>query len=150
MSKHAFSLAILGFVALLSAVCGAYQTAQGNFSGVAWPFVWTGIFIWGDGIVLGTFLFLGSIFLWFKKNPALTGLFFSGYAALRSFIEIIYNLNAQFTTTTRPWEYFVPTLAAQLHLTTTDFFVLPQIFYTAICLVAVLIFLSYWKKYLKS
>jgi hypothetical protein len=148
--KHNIFLIIIGLVAFASVISGAYETSQGNFSGIAWPFAWIGIFIWGDAIILGSFLFLGSVFLWQKHNGALTGMFFSGYAALRSFIEIIYNLNAQFTTTTRPWESFIPTLASSLHLSTTEFFVLPQILWTAGCLVAILIFISHLKSYWKS
>jgi hypothetical protein len=149
MKRHQLFLAIIGLVALCSAILGIYNWSVGNFSGIAWPFVWIGIFIWGDGIILGTFLFLSSIWLWLKNSPIFTGMFFSGYVAIRSFIEIIYNLNEQFTTTTRPWDSFIPAFASSLHLSTIEFFVLPQILYTAICLIAVLIFASYLKKYLK-
>ncbi|MDR3559368.1 MAG: hypothetical protein P4L62_00705 [Candidatus Pacebacteria bacterium] len=114
---------------------------------VTWPFVPIGIFVWGDGMVLGALLFLASVWLWFKNDSVCTGLFFSFYVVLRTFFEIVYNMSAQFSTFRRPWEAFLPQLAVQMHLPVIDLFVFAQITYTAVCIVGMMFFIFYLKKY---
>jgi hypothetical protein len=150
MDKNKAFLLVIGLLALAATVLGFVNYGRGNFSGVSWPFVWIGIFIWGDGIVLGTFLLLGCVYLWFKNNSIATGMFFSAYALLRSLFEVQYNLNAQFSTLSRPWEAYVPSLALALHLDKSELYVLPQIMFTAISTLALLSLCYFAKKYIKS
>src|SRR3989344_2691305 len=97
-------LMIAGVLYLSATILGIINVLNGNFSETAWVFVPLGIFIWGDAIVLGPFIALACLWLWVKNKSVWTGLFFSIFAAIRSFIEIIYALNAQFSNTVRPWE----------------------------------------------
>lgn len=150
MNRHKIFLLAIGLLALIATVLGFVNYFRGNFSGISWAFVWMGIFIWGDGIVLGLFLLLGCTYLLFKNNPIFTGMFFYAYVLMRSLIEIVYNLNAQFSDVTRPWEAYLPHLAATLHLERAELYVLAQILFTAICTLALLGFCCYFRKYLKS
>ena len=150
MNTHKKILLIIGLCALVSTVLGFTNYAENNFSGISWPFIWMGIFIWGDAMILGTFLFISCIFLWFKNNSTFTGMLFSAYVFIRSSVEILYNLNAQFSTISRPWETFVPQIASALHLEKAELYVLPQITYTAISTVALISFCYFLKKYFKS
>jgi hypothetical protein len=78
MNKNKIFLLVVGLWSLITAVDGWYYYFQGRdvFSIVTWPFVPIGIFVWGDGMVLGALLFLASAWLWFKNDSVWTGLFF--------------------------------------------------------------------------
>lgn len=150
--KNRLFLLVVGPCALYTALWGWAYYLQGNdvFCMISWKFVWLGIFAWGDGMVFGTLLFLASIWLWFLNKPVWTGLFFSAYYVLRSFVEVLYDLNAQFSVFMRPWEAFMPKLAAKVHLPVIDLFVFGQIMYTAVCIVSIMVFLFWLKKYFKE
>ena len=152
MNKNKIFLLVVGLSSLITSAWGWVNYFQENsvFSMLSWPFFWLGIFVWGDGMILGSFLFLGSIFLWFKNKSILSGMFFSAYATIRSFIEILYNLNAQFSSVNRPWEVFMPELASRLHLQVIGLHVGAQIGFTAIFIISMLVFISYLKKYFKN
>jgi hypothetical protein len=148
MNKNRLIVSLVGAVAAASSVLGwLVYFFRGDVSGLSWPFVWIGIFTWDDGMILGTFLFAGCVALWFLNSAVWTGLFFSSYALFRSFIEAFYNLNAQFSSTTRPWESYLPQLASSLHLRVLELFVIAQIFYTAVAVVSFLVLLFSIKKY---
>ena len=151
MKKNRAVVGIVGAASGLSSILGWYvYFSGGDVSGICWPFVWLGIFTWDDGMIIGTCLFAACLCLWLwrKDDFAVSGLFLSAYAALRSFIEAQYNLNAQFSAVTRPWEAFLPPLAASLHLRLVELFVIAQISYTMICLAAVCAFVYFLKEYL--
>ena len=152
MNKNKVVLSVVGSVALISSILGwiNYVNGVAVFSVITWPIIWLGLFVWGDAMILGAFLFIASVVLWFKNNHVLTGLFFSTYFTLRSFIEAIYNLNAQFSSVTRPWEAYTVDLAKQLHFAPQEMFVVPQIIYTAICVTSFIIFIMYLKQYMLS
>lgn len=151
MSKNRFWLIVIGTASGLATVMGwAIYLAKGDVSDVSWPFIWLGLFTWDDGMILGLFLLLGCLVLWRKGKPALTSLFFSAYALVRSLIEVFYGLNAQFSPVTRPWESNLPSLAAYFHLKLPELFVFYQIFFTAICVVALVFFLTFIRRYLRA
>jgi hypothetical protein len=148
MKRHRIILSIIGLIAAATSILGwAVYFSHGSVSAICWPFIWLGIFTWDDGMILGTFLFVACAILWKKNKPALSGLFFSAYAMVRSFIEALYNLNAQFSSVSRPWENYLPQLAANLHLQVVELYVIAQISYTAICVTALVFLLYYTKKY---
>jgi len=118
-----------------------------NFPRSRGLFIWLGIFIWGDGIVLGLFLTVGGVVLWWKNDSIVTGLFFSTYASIRVFIEILYNLNAQFSTTPRPWERDILMFAASWHIQPVELYVMAQIAYSAMFVSMSLVLMFYLKKY---
>lgn len=146
--SHKYSLVTLAIISLITTFLGIFQVLNGDFSGHPYLLIPLGIFIWGDALIIGPFLFLCSIYLWFKKDPTCTGLLLSLYASIRSFIEIIYGLNAQFTKTTRPWEYPFLNMDLVKSLGVTELHVLYQVGFTCIFVVSSLIFLNYLKKYL--
>ncbi len=141
---------IIGVLSFISWIFGWFYTFHENASSFAFSFFPMGIFTWDDGMVIGTFLFLSCVVLWFKNKPVLTGLFLSAYAMIRSFGEAMYNLNAQFSPISRPWESSLPSIAMHFHLRLVELFVLGQIFAMVICVISFVIFLSYLKKYLAS
>ncbi|NTW61286.1 hypothetical protein HGB24_01175, partial [Candidatus Saccharibacteria bacterium] len=149
MTNHKKFLLIFGLVAFTSSIIGwiNYFSGTAVFSVITWPIIWTGLFVWGDAMILGAFLAGACYFLWRKNDPVLTGLFFSVYYVIRSFIEALYNLNAQFSSVSRPWEAYTVELAPKLHFQPQELFVVPQITYTAICITALMFFIYYLKLY---
>lgn len=149
MSKNKIFLIAVGAVALVSSVLGwiNYFHNVSVFSVITWPLIWLGLFVWGDAMILGAFIFGACVVLWFKNNPVLTGLFFSAYYMIRSFIEALYNLNAQFSPVSRPWEAFIPAIAEKYHFKIMELYVVPQITYTAVCVTSLVIFVTFLKMY---
>jgi hypothetical protein len=146
---HKIVLLVVGISSFLAAIFGWLYSLSGNASGFCSQFFGLGIFTWDDGMVIGTFLCLACIFLWFKNNSTLTGLFLSSYVMIRSAGETIYNLNAQFTLTIRPWEYRLPHIAAMFNLRLVELFVIAQVFFMVLGIASFVIFLSYLKKYFR-
>lgn len=62
---------------------------------------WLGVFVWGDAVILGIFWFLISIICLFLKDWILFLLIISVFWVVRSFGEIIYWINQQFSSTNR-------------------------------------------------
>jgi hypothetical protein len=150
--RNRYFLYFMGTSALVAAIYGwyAYFNGMSVYSVISFPFIWEGLFVWGDAMILGTFIFGASLFLLKKNDYVLTGLFFSIYYMIRSLIEAIYNLNAQFSPISRPWEGFVPDMAARFNFKPQELFVVPQITYTAVFITAAMVFLVFLKKYLKD
>jgi hypothetical protein len=148
MNINKIVLLVLGIISFISSIFGWLYSLYGNASGFTPYFFWMGIFTWDDGMIIGTFLFIICIFLWFKNNSIFTGLFLSTYAMIRSLGEVIYNLNAQFSPISRPWESKLPAIASSFHLQLVELFVVGQIFFMVICITSFLILLYYIKKYL--
>lgn len=146
--SHKKGLVILAITSLVATIMGVFQVLKGDFSGHPYLLIPLGIFIWGDAVIVGPFLLLSSIYLWFKNDTTYSGLLLSLYATIRSFVEIIYGLNAQFTKTTRPWEYPFLNMDLVKNLGVTELHVLYQVGFTCIFVVSGLIFLNYLKKYL--
>ncbi len=143
MSKHKIFLNIVIFASFIAVVFGSVK----NFSGIAWPFAPLGIFIWGDAIILGPFLLISALILKHKNNSALTGFWFSLYIAVRSFVEIFYNLSAQFSTTTRPWETSIREYTVHIGKDVNEIFVLGQLLFTIIFIISVYWLIYFAKKY---
>jgi hypothetical protein len=59
-------------------------------------FVWLGIFVWGDGIIIGPFWFFASLFSYFFHDWHLFLLIISVFWIVRSLGEVSYWLNQQF------------------------------------------------------
>lgn len=135
---------------LIATVFGLFNVLGGNFDGIAWVFAPLGIFIWGDALILGPFLAVASGWLLFKNKPIWDGLFFSTFVAVRSFVEISYSLNAQFSATSRPWELNWNNLAIVKSIGFTEMFVLSQLVFTCIFIISTLSFIHFLKQYLKS
>lgn len=150
MNKHHLFLISLGSYSFLATIFGVINYLQGNFSGHSWLFFPLGIFVWGDAIVFGLFLTLVSLFLWNKNNLTYTGLLISAYALIRSFIEALYGLNAQFSTIYRPWEQEWLELARNINLSPLELYMLDQIVATCITITSLLVFIYFLKKYLKK
>lgn len=142
-------VASIGIVAGIATIVGSINTLLGNASGFCSVLWWLGLFTWDDAMVLGMFVAATCIVLWFKNESVLTGLFFSSYAFFRSLIEVFYNLNAQFSPITRPWESQLPHIASIFNLQLVELFVIGQIFFTSICIISFLLLLSYIKKYFR-
>lgn len=106
MSNKRF-LVVIGVLYLLAFILGLPNTLNGNFSGISWFFTPLGILIWGDALIIGPFIALGCLWLWYKNNFSWTGLFFSAYYGARSFFEIVYCMVGQcfpLDPNNRPWE----------------------------------------------
>jgi hypothetical protein len=108
-----------------------------------------GIFTWDDALIIGSFLFLATGVVALKRDPVITILIYSFYGVLRTGIEALYNLNAQFSPITRPWEANLPAIAAHFHLKLVELFVVAQVFYTVLCVASTMVFLSSLKRYLR-
>ncbi|MDD2822633.1 MAG: hypothetical protein PHQ59_00995 [Candidatus Daviesbacteria bacterium] len=148
-NHHQLFLISIGAFSSLAAILGVINYLGGNFSAHSWAFFPLGIFVWGDAIVLGTFLAIASVTLWKKDNPIYSGLFFSIYATIRAFIEALYGLNAQFSSLNRPWEKEWLEIANNLNLSPLELYMFDQIIATCIAIISLLVFLSFFKKYIK-
>lgn len=81
---------------------GAQQTLQKkNPYGLAFAFLPLGVFVWGDALVLGVFWAGASTVLWWQQDWRLFGLVVSAFWAVRSFGEVVYWLNRQFSVAER-------------------------------------------------
>jgi hypothetical protein len=150
MSNNKKFISIIFTYSLLAFLFGIFQVSNGNFSGPSTPFVPLGILIWGDAVILGLFLTLASVVLWGKNDVIWTGLFFSAYVGVRAFIELLYWLNLQFTSVTRPWEKAWLQFSPFKSMPLMEFYVLGQLMYTIIVIIAILIFIKFFKQYLKE
>jgi uncharacterized membrane protein YuzA (DUF378 family) len=147
---HRIGLAILLVISMFAFGGGTVNSLTGNASGFT-PLFWIlGMFTWNDAFVIGIFFFIGAIFLLTKDNPTWTGMFFSLYVAIRAFFETKYNMDAQFSPITRPWEAALPGIAEKFNLKLVELFVIAQVFYMCICIAALMVFLYYFKRYLQE
>jgi hypothetical protein len=133
----------------IAATLGFMNVSVGNASGFCPWFWWMGIFTWDDALIIGSFLFLATGVVALKRDPVITILIYSFYGVLRTGIEALYNLNAQFSPITRPWEANLPAIAAHFHLKLVELFVVAQVFYTVLCVASTMVFLSSLKRYLR-
>ena len=147
--KNRIFVAGIGVIAAIATIIGSINTLSGNASGFCSALWWLGLFTWDDAMVLGMFLTALCIVLWFANKSVLTGLYFSSYVFFRSLIEVFYNLNAQFSPISRPWESQLPHIASTFNLQLVELFVIGQIFFTTICIISFLVLLSYTKKYFR-
>jgi len=69
---------------------------KNNSNGETPYFVWLGIFVWGDGIIIGPFWFITSLLVYFLKDWYLFLLTVSVFWVVRSLGEVMYWLNQQF------------------------------------------------------
>ena len=150
LTLHKKILAALFIISVVSFVLGLIGTLQGNFNQVIWVLCPIGIFVWGDAIILGPFLALSAVFLWIKNRKSVTGLFLSLYVAIRAFIEVIYNLNAQFTTTSRPWDPYWQETRVTHFFGIIETNVLAQVTFTVVIIIAVFCFINFLKDYMKE
>jgi hypothetical protein len=134
----------------IAAILGFMNVQIGNASGFCPWFWWMGIFTWDDALIIGLFLFLATGIVALKRDPVLTVLTYSFYGVVRTGIEALYNLNAQFSPITRPWEANLPAIAAHYHLKLVELFVVAQVFYTVLCVASAMVFVSALKRYLRS
>lgn len=141
---------ILGLLYFFAFIFGFFNVANGNFSQISLLFVPLGIFIWGDSLILGPWMVLVCLWLWIKNRSTLSGLFFSLYGAARSGIEVFYALNAQFSSTTRPWEFYWRDLFIVQSLERTEVFVLWQLVFLCIFIISVFIFIHFLAQYLRD
>jgi hypothetical protein len=133
----------------IAAFLGFVNVHAGNASGFCPWFWWMGIFTWDDALIIGVFLFLATGIVALKRDLVLTVLIYSFYGVLRTGIEALYNLNAQFSPITRPWEANLPAIAAYFHLKLVELFVVAQVFYTVLCVSLAVVFISSLKRYLQ-
>lgn len=84
-------------ISIISFVTGLDQSIKkSNPHGETPYFVWLGIFVWGDGIIIGPFWFISSLFAFFMKDWQLFLLMISVFWVVRSLGETYYWLNQQF------------------------------------------------------
>lgn len=77
---------------------GLWQSAKHKNAYGQTPFLWPlGIFVWGDATIFGLFWALVSLFCIIAKGWLLFGLIYSVFWAVRSFGEMHYWLNQQFS-----------------------------------------------------
>ncbi len=141
---------VLASLYLIAFILGVVNLLDNNFSGIAWVFAPMGIFIWGDALIISPFMIAGLLWLYKKKSNIWTGLFLSVFVMVRSFIEIPYSLNAQFSSSVRPWELGWRDMGLVKNLDITEIFVLSQLGFTCIFIISTLFFISYLKKFLKN
>lgn len=146
---HKKFLRIIISLYFLATILGFINVLKGNFSGIAWVFAPLGIFIWGDALILGPFITSICLWLYFKNKTVWTGLFFSTFAGIRSFIETVYALNAQFSDTIRPWETNWASLEIVKPLGKQEIFVIWQLIFTCIFILSTLSFVHFLRGYLK-
>ncbi len=91
-------LIIFSFYSLACFYSG-YKNAiqQKNAFGYSTAFIPLGSWVWGDALIFGLFWFLVSVFILFKNDWILFLLIISVFWMVRSFAEIIYWLNQQFS-----------------------------------------------------
>ena len=147
---HRKILAALFVISTVAFIFGMINTFQNNFNQVVWVLCPFGIFVWGDAIVLGPFLAISSVLLWIKNRPNITGMFLSLYAGIRAFIEVLYNLNAQFTTTARPWDPYWQDTRMTHFFGIIETNVLAQVIFTVVIIISVFFFIIFVKNYLKE
>lgn len=91
-----------GLLALLFTLRAIYEvTRKHNPFGLTPWLLPYGIFVWGDGVILGTFWFVISVVSLLLKNWYLFLLFISSFWFIRSLGETIYWLSEQFSTKNR-------------------------------------------------
>ena len=91
-------ISIFGIISLLTAIKGFYESSvKNNPFGLTYPLFPFGIFVWGDAAVLGLFWSLVSLVCFLLNDWILFLLIISLYWFVRSFGEIIYWLNQQFS-----------------------------------------------------
>ncbi len=134
----------------IAAILGLINVVGWNASGFCPWFWWMGIFTWDDALIIGVFLFLATGVAALRRDPVLTVLIYSFYGVIRTAIEALYNLNAQFSPITRPWERQLPEVAVHFHLALVELFVVAQVFYTVLCVGFAMVFLSSLKRFLRS
>lgn len=151
--KERIVLVIIAITCALGVVVGLLQWHGWNAGGYAWPPYWLlMIFTWDDAVLWGAFLLGLSLFVLWKEDTALFRMAFALAYVWRSFIEIRYDLNAQFSISTlslRPWESPLPHAAKYWHLHLVDLYVVGQVGWTIVGATAALIFVVYLKKYLQ-
>lgn len=149
MSNRKF-IVLLGVYSFVAFVLGLIYTLNGDFSKLTYFFFPLLIFIWGDALIIGIFLTLLCIWLYNKNRSTITGLFLFAYLSVRSFIEIIYVLNAQFSSTIRPWEINWRDSTIIKHLDINEVYVISQLFFTCLFIIFIINFIFFLKKYLKT
>ena len=150
MTLHKKILGAIFIVSVIAFILGLINTLSGNFNQVVWLLCPIGIFVWGDAIILGPFLAISSIYLWIKNRPNISGMFISLYVGIRAFIEVLYNLSAQFTTTSRPWDPYWQDTRVTHFFGIVETNVLAQVIFTVVIIIAVFCFIVYMKEYLKE
>ena len=145
LTLHKRILEVIFVFGIIVFVLGLIETIHGYFNEVVWILCPTGIFVWGDAIILGPFLACSSMLLWFKNRPNISGMFFSLYVSIRAFIEILYNLNAQFSTTNRPWDPYWQDTRLTHFFGIIETNVLAQVLFTVVLIIAVFCFIVFIK-----
>ncbi len=93
---------IFGIISLITLIKGAYEVVvKQNPFGESFVLFWLGIFVWGDALILGFFWTVVSILSYYLKDWNLFLLIFSVFWVVRSFGEVIYWINQQFSTIVR-------------------------------------------------
>ncbi len=95
-------ISIFGLISLLVAFKGILElsTKKNHFKKTRFLF-WLGIFVWGDAVILGIFWFLVSLICILLSDWIIFFLVVSIFWVIRSFGEIIYWINQQFSPVNR-------------------------------------------------
>lgn len=95
-------ISIFGTISLLLTIKGISELSikKNHFKETRFLF-WLGIFVWGDAIILGIFWFLSSLICVLLQDWTLFLLIVSIFWVVRSFGEIIYWINQQFSSINR-------------------------------------------------
>lgn len=87
-----------GIVTLIVFLKSIYQSfIKKNPFGQFFPLFFLGIFVWGDAVILGFFWFIVSLISFLLKDWVLFLLIISVFWTIRSFGEILYWINQQFS-----------------------------------------------------
>ncbi len=149
--KYRLSLSIVGFLSTLAAIAGLAFTVMGQASELCPSFWVLGIFTWDDGVTIGLVMAVTAWYLYWRSSrenlEIRTGLIFSLYGAIRMAGEAKYNMDAQFSPISRPWEAGLPHVAAMLHLKLVELFVVAQDLYMCAAAALGMIFVWYLRRY---
>ncbi len=132
-------LVSLGLISALISLL-SYKLAKNNqfYSDVPLPLLLSGIYVWGDGLVLGPF-WLVSILLWYflAYSPTQVFRYFLLFLVIRSAYEIIYWLQHQMLKK----DYIPPLFRRIKWLTAEQHGILYQLLHTVIIVLAISIYL---------
>ena len=102
LSSQGGLMMFLFFLNLYVFLKGFYEVKyKKNPFGLTRSLFFLGIFVWGDAVIFGAFWMIVSIVIFLLKNWYLFFLIISVFWTIRSFGEIIYWLNQQFSSINR-------------------------------------------------
>ncbi len=140
---------LFGLVSFSLFISGFFQSKYRNNSyGSFWPMNIIGAFVWGDAVVFGLFWTLVSLYILVTKEIALFPFVISLFWTIRSFGEVQYWLNHQFTEKEKNKLSSFPRLKSIFHNDSVWF--VYQIYWQCVMVICVLASLYFGKIWMAS